>query len=76
MRAHLDTKAARPEAGSMAEKHGFSRIVVADCIYTHSQLTEQEKVEFVRTFIDIEDLDSLDVNGMSSSPSVVPRRLG
>ena len=60
----------------MAESHGFSGIVVADCILTHSQLTDQEKAGFVRTFIDIEDMDSLDVNGMSSSPPVVPWRLG
>jgi hypothetical protein len=46
--------------------------VVADCIYTHSQLTDQEKVAFTRTFLDIESINSLDIDRMSSSSRVSP----
>ena len=60
MEAHLNTRSARAGAASDVETHGFSGRVVADCIETHSQLTDQEKAGFVRTFIDIEDLDSLE----------------
>ena len=55
----------------MVENHGFSGIVVADCILTHSQLTDQEKVGFVRTLIDIEDIDSLNIEIMNSSSRVI-----
>jgi hypothetical protein len=60
------------EAGGPVENHGFSGIVVADCIYTHSQLTDQEKVAFTRTFLDIESINSLDIDRMSSSSRVSP----
>jgi hypothetical protein len=45
--------------------------VVADCILTHSQLTDREKAEFARTYIDIEDIDSLDIESMRPSRSLL-----
>jgi hypothetical protein len=72
MGTHVNTRSARPEAGSMAENHGFSGIVVADLIHTHSQLTDREKAGFVRTFIDIEDIDWLDIESMNSSSRFSP----
>src|SRR6266550_4095231 len=64
MGTHPDTRSGRPEAGCTVENHGFSGIVVADCIYTHSQLTDQEKVGFTRTFLDIESINSLDIENL------------
>ena len=68
MGIHLDTNEARPRVGRRVENHGFSGIVVADCIYTHSELTDQEKVGFTRTFLDLENIDSLDIESLVSSP--------
>ena len=50
--------------------------MVADCIYTHSQLTDQEKVGFTRTFLDIESINSLDIENLNSCSRVFTRQLG